>query len=65
MHINDNSSDYDGPISGDYGLACEVTKNDKNLGLANNFNNVFGFNKNYEYTWILGDDDLLTPVSIK
>lgn len=65
LHINDNSSDYERPVSDDYSCACEITKNNKNLGIASNINKVFDFNRAHEYTWILGDDDLLTPGSIK
>ena len=66
LHINDNSSDFlvpAGPLlSPELGI---LTNNESNIGAAKNVNKVFTFNNKYEYTWVLGDDDILTKGSLK
>lgn len=62
LHISDNCSDcFDPPVN--YKNIFHSI-NPENIGGVRNVNKVFSLNGNYEYTWILGDDDYLLNGSI-
>jgi hypothetical protein len=62
LHISDNCSDIFSPPIGIENIKYSI--NSKNIGLSRNFNKVYGVNSNYEYTWILGDDDYILDGSL-
>jgi hypothetical protein len=62
LHLSDNCSDnFDPPVGVDNVFH---SINSYNIGGVRNLNKVFTLNSNYEYTWILGDDDYLLDGSI-
>ena len=64
LHINDNASKYDIYEIVQPTKNIKITRNSDNEGLARNLNKVFKFNRNYSYTWVIGDDDYLLPGSL-
>lgn len=63
LHISDNCTP-----GIDFGHHCSKnifwSQQIENLGAARNVNNVFNLNQDYEFTWVLGDDDFLTSGSL-
>ncbi len=65
LHINDNSSESIDYLFEFNDPRISITQNSKNIGGARNVNKVFQFNQDYDYTWILGDDDYLSNGSLR